>query len=256
MFDNLIKYCFPSIFVLNDEPSTETTTPVVSSDTRIDIECREFLPEVYETWSFIHELTKGTIRFREIYDLYKYEHIESKRNDYFGQLKILDDTLYKLSLTIHQRIQSLEQIVQPLLNEFRINKFDDQESNTYVPAYIRIAQNQLNSLKLSFKRIIMKHNSDSIDYQNDLKQSLGNDRRTKSSDSQISRITINKIKSLFNSDEENTNIIPAMSQEQIQLQISKEKSEEDLREQEMQIANLEARLESVRLLKGRVRQMK
>ena len=256
MFDNLIKYCFPSIFVRNDEPSTETTTPVVPSDTRIDIERKEFLQEVGETWSFIHELTHSTIRFREIYDLYKYEPSESKKNFYFNQLKTLDDTTYKLSLTIHQRIQSLEQIVQPLLNEFRINKFDEQESNTYIPAYVRIAQNQLYTLKLSFKRIIMKHNSDSIEYQNDLKRSLDNERRTKTSDSQISRTTINKIKNLFNSDEEDTNIIPAMSQEQIQLQISKEKSEEDLREQEMQIANLEARLESVRLLKGRVRQMK
>jgi hypothetical protein len=43
-----------------------------------------------------------------------------------------------------------------------------------------------------------------------------------------------------------------VSQEQIQLQIS----QENLIEQEMQIVDLEARLESVRILKERVRQMK
>jgi hypothetical protein len=220
MFNNLIKN-----YISNHEDSTTTINPLVSNDTRVEIECQQFLPEVSDTWTSIHKLSADTTRFREIYDLYKYERSKNQQKYYFDQLKILDDTIYKLSLTIHQRIQSLERIVQPTLNEFRIN--EQEKLNNYKPAYIRIAQNQLNSLKLSFKRIITKHNSDSIDYQNDLKQSLEN---SKSS----------------NIDEGNMHITPNISQEQIQLQIS----------EETQIADLEARLESIRVLKERVRQMK
>jgi hypothetical protein len=220
MFNNLIKN-----YISNHEDSTTTINPLVSTDTRVEIECQQFLPEVSDTWTSIHKLSADTTRFREIYDLYKYERSKNQQKYYFDQLKILDDTIYKLSLTIHQRIQSLEKIVQPTLDEFRIN--EQEKLNNYKPAYIRIAQNQLNSLKLSFKRIITKHNSDSIDYQNDLKQSLEN---SKSS----------------NIDEGNMHITPNISQEQIQLQIS----------EETQIADLEARLESVRVLKDRVRQMK
>jgi hypothetical protein len=241
MFNSLIQYCFPRSDIPNDEEFPTSINPLVSSDTHIEIECKEFLPEVYDTWSFIHKLSTDSTRFREIYDLYKYERSENQQRYYFDQLKMLDDTIYKLSVTIHQRIQALETIVQPAL-----------ETNNYIPAYIRIAQNQLNSLKLSFKRVITQHNSDSIDYQNDLKQSLQNSKTIVDSYQQISRTTIDKIKSLFNTDEENSNITPMVLQEQTQLQIS----QENFMEQEMQIADLEARLESVRILKERVRQMK
>jgi len=237
-------------FSLSNNKQSKTIIP--SSDTRIDIECKEFLPEVYDTWSFIHKLSTDTTRFHEIYDLYKYERSENQQKYYFDQLKILDDTIYKLSLTIHQRIQFLEKIVQPALNEFHY----DQQINNYRPAYIRIAENQLNSLKLSFKRIITKHNSDSIDYQNDLKQSVENSKAIMNSYQQISRSTINKIKTLFNTDEEKLHITPIVSQEKIQLQILEEKQQQNLTEQEKQITDLEARLESVRILKERVRQMK
>ncbi|CAF4299344.1 unnamed protein product, partial [Rotaria sp. Silwood2] len=257
MFNNLINYCFPSTDILNDdEQSTTTTNPIISSDTRIEMECKEFLPEVYDTWSLIDKLSTNTINFREIYDLYKYERSENKQRHYFDQLKNLDDTIYKLSYTIHQRIQSLENFVQPMLNEYQRNRSREQESNNYVPAYIRIAENQLNSLKSSFKRIIIKHNLNSIDYQNDLKQSIENSKTNKQSYEQISRTKIDKMKNFFNTDEENLNITPIVSQEQIQLQILEDKQQQqDLTKQEIQIADLEARLESIRILKERVRQM-
>jgi len=236
MYNNLQKYFFPS----NNQQST---TIIPSFDTRIDIECKEFLPQVYDTWSYIHKLSTDTTYFREIYDLYKYERLESQQKFYFDQLKIFDDKIYKLSSTIHQRIQSLEKLIQPILDEFHNN----QQINNYTPAYIRIVENQLNSLKLSFKRIIIKHNSDSIDYQNNLKQSVENSKIIINSYQDISRLTINKIKNLFNTDQ---------SQEQIQLQIVDEKQQQNLTEQEKQIIDLETRLESVRILKERVRQMK
>ena len=209
MFNNLIKNYFSS----SDGEELSSTT-----DTRLEMECKEFLPEVSHTWSLIHKLSTDTTHFHEIYDLYKYERSETQQKSYFNQLKTLDDTIYKLSLIIHQQIQSLEKIVQPSLEEFRLN---NQQINNYKPAYVRIAQNQLDSLKLSFKRIITKHNSDSIDYQNNLKQTL-----------EIS----------LNTDEQT----PIPLQEQIQLQIS----------QQTQITDLEVRLESIRILKERVRQMK
>jgi hypothetical protein len=232
MSTNFLKYIFPS--------NNEEMQIIQPYDTRIDLECKEFLPEVYDTWSFIHKLSTDTTHFHEIYNLYKYERSEIQQKYYFDQLKILDDTIYKLSFTIHQRIQSLEKIVQPTLDEFHNN----QSINIYTPAYIRILQNQLNSLKLSFKRILMKYNSDSIDYQNNLKQSIENSK-------EISRSTINKIKTLFNTDDDKSHIISSIiSQEQIQLQ------QQDLTEQEKQIIDLETRLESVRILKERVQQMK
>lgn len=43
---------------------------------------------------------------------------------------------------------------------------------SYVPASIRIAQNQLNSLEFSFKRLIIEHNLISADFQNDLRKSV------------------------------------------------------------------------------------
>jgi hypothetical protein len=46
------------------------------------------------------------------------------------------------------------------------------------------------------------------------------------------------------------------SQEQIQLRISEDQQQAELTEQELEIIDLEARLESVRILKDRVRQMK
>ncbi|CAF0719607.1 unnamed protein product [Adineta steineri] len=217
-----------------------TNNSIVSTDTHIEIECKEFLPEVYDTWSYIHKLSKDTINFHEIYDSYKYERSENRQKDYFHQLKILNDTIYKLSFLIHQRILSLEKLVQPALDEFRKSLLIDQQRNSYIPAYIRIVQNQLNSLKLSFKRIITQHNADSIDYQNDLKQSVDNSKIFVESYQQISRVTRDKIKSLFNTDENN---IPIESQEQ------------NLIEQETEIVDLETRLESLRILKERVRQM-
>jgi hypothetical protein len=255
MFNNLIKYYFPSSNIPDNEEST-TINPIFSTDTRVEIECKEFLPEVYDTWSFIQKLSTDTTRFHEMYNLYKYERSENQQRYFFDQLKILDDTIYKLSLSIHQRIQALEQIVQPALNEFHMSIINEEQTSNYTPAYIRIAQNQLNSLKLSFKRIIIKHNSDSIDYQNDLKRSVQYSKTIVDSYQQISRATIDKIKTLFNSDEEERNITSNVSPEQTQLQISEEKQHYQLNEQELQIADLEARLESVRILKERVRQMK
>jgi hypothetical protein len=252
MYNKLLNYIFPSSDLSNEEESTK----ILSTDTRIDLEYKEFLPEVYDTWAFIQKLSSDTTRFREIYDLYKYERSENQQRYYFDQLKMLDDTIYKLSFTIHQRIHSLEKIVQPALDDFRMSTLNPQQINTYTPAYIRIAENQLNSLKLSFKRILIKHNSDSIDYQNDLKQSLENSKVILNSYQQISSTRIDKIKTLFNTDEEKANLPSIVSQEQIQLQVLEEKQQRDFTEQEKQLADLEIRLESVRILKERVRHMK
>jgi len=235
MSTNFLKYIFPS--------NNEEMQIIQPSDTRIDLECKEFLPEVYDTWSFIHKLSTDTTHFREIYDLYKYERSENQQRSYFDQLKILDDNIYKLSFTIHQHIQSLEKIIQPTIEDYRNSILNNQEMNNYIPAYVRIAQNQLNSLKSSFKRIIIKHNSDSIDYQNDLKQSLEHSRIILNSSPQISSLAKNKIQTLFNINEDQSAI---NSQEQLQLQIN----------EEQQIEDLQARLENVKILKDRVRDMK
>ncbi|CAF1151356.1 unnamed protein product [Rotaria sp. Silwood1] len=259
MFNNLINYCFPSADILTDDEQSLTTNPIVSSDTRIEMECKEFLPEVYDTWSLIDKLSTNTLNFRDIYDLYKYERSENKQRYYFDQLKNLDDTIYNLSYTIHQRIQTLEKFIQPILNEYQRNRFQEQESNNYIPAHIRIAENQLTSLKLSFQRIIIKHNLNSIDYQNDLQQSIQNSKTIKQSYEQISRTTTDKMKNFVSTYDENLNIAPIVSQEQIQLQILEDKQQQqqqqDLTKQEIQIADLQARLESIRVLKERVRQM-
>ncbi|UJR30958.1 hypothetical protein I4U23_018470 [Adineta vaga] len=228
MFNHFVKNYFPS----SDNSSNKQ---IQTADTEIEIECKEFLPEVYDTWIYLQKLSTDSTHFREIYDLYKYERSKSERQSYFNQLKLLDDSIYKLSLTIHQRIQTLEKIVQPTIDEFRQSALIDQQTNQYKPAYIRIAQNQLNSLKVSYKRLISQHNSDSIEYQNELKQSLQNSKTFTDSYQQVSRVTIDKIKSLFNSDEENLQLIPKVSTEQQE--------------------HFEARLESVRILKERVRQM-
>ena len=217
MFNNLLK----NNFSLSEQHSSTTINPSLSTDTRVEIECQQFLPEVSDTWTFIRQLSTDTTRFREIYELYKYERTANQQKDYFNQLKILHEKIYKLSITIHQHIQSLEKLVQPIIKDSSLN---DQN---YKPAYIRIVQNQLNSLKLSFKRIITTYNSDSMDYQNDLKQSI---------ESQHMSFHPN------NTNEEN----PSQQQQQIQLQLS----------EELQIEDLEARLESVRVLKERIRQMK
>ena len=139
------------------------------------------------------------------------------------------------------------------MDEFHTKRPHERESNNYTPAYIRIAQNQLKTLQLSFKRIIIEHNSDSIDYQNDLKLSLRNSTTLYDSCQQISRTTTNEMKNLSNED---MNMRPTVAQEQMQLQISQEKQQHDVIQQEMEIVDLEARLENIRILKERVRQMK
>ena len=252
MSNNLFKSYFSSSDISSNDQIQKTYTPL--SDTYVNIECKEFLPEVYDTWSFIHKLSTDTIHFREIYELYKYERSENQQKYYFDQLKILDDTIYKLSYTIYQRIQLLEKIVQPTIENF----YNEQQRQSYIPAYIRIAENQLNSLKLSFKRIIIKHNTDSIDYQNNLKQSVEQSKEIINSYENISRTTIDKIKNLFNNTDDE-NLIDTnknSTHEQIQLQILDDKQQEKLIEQEKQIIDLQTRLESVRILNERVRQMK
>ncbi|CAF3467251.1 unnamed protein product [Rotaria socialis] len=245
MFNNLFNYCFPPIDIDEDAQLTSTTR-MVPFDTRIEMECKNFLPEVDETWSLIRQLSKDVVQFREISHAYKYEHSEDEQKRYLDQLKTIDGTIYNLAFAIHQRIQLAEKVVQPLLNEFRSSTLDEQESNNYVPAYIRIAENQLNSLKLSFKRIILKHNSNSIDYQNDLKRSF-----------EVSRTTVDNIKTIVNQDEENLHRTLTVSDEQMQLQTTEHKpqQQQDLTKEEIEIADLQTRLESVRVLNERVRQM-
>ena len=238
---------------LNDEESAIAATPMLSIDTRVEKECREFLPEVYDTWAFVQKLSTDTTRFREIYDLYKYERSKSQRREYFDRLKLLDDASYKLSLTIHQRLEGLERIAQPMVTEFRLSTNQEQPTTSYTPAYIRIVENQLNSLRIAFKRIITKYSSDSVEYQHDLTRSVRQSKSLLNSYERISRATIDKIQNLFsNDDDENPMIASAQSQEQLQADVMPI----DLSEQEMQITDLEARLESVRVLKERVRQMK
>lgn len=174
MFKNVFNYCCP-FRNSNDNEKSISTTSMVSYDTHLEMEYEQILPQVYDIWSSIHELSANALKFRKTYDCYKYERSENQQGKYFDELKALDDSIYNSSIIIHQRIQSLEKLVQPMLKEH-------DESNVYLPAYIRIAQNQLNSLKLSFKSIIIKHNSDAIDYQKDLKQFL-----------EISRTTIDEI---------------------------------------------------------------
>ena len=239
MFNNFLHYCFPSAA---DSPNE----PFVTTGAQIEVECKEFLPEVYDTWIYLQKLSTDSTRFREIYDVFKYERSENERRSYFEQLKILDDNIYKLSLTIHQRIQTLEKIAQPTLDEFHRSSSIDPPTNEYIPAYIRITQNQLNSVKLSFQRLISQHNTDAIEFQNELKESLRHSKTMIDSYQQISRVTVDKIKSLFNSDDEHS--------QPVQEQIPSE--QQSLSAQEEQIADLEARLESVRMLKERVRQMK
>ena len=232
MSSNLLKYFFPSSS--SEISEQEQTTIDLSSDTRLDIEYKEFLPEVSDTWTFVQKLSNDTTQFREIYDLYKYERSEEQQRSYFDQLKSLDERIYKLSFTIHQRIQSLEKIVQPALDDYRNSILNHQQMNNYTPAYVRIAQNQLNSLKSSFKRIISKHNADSIEYQNDLQQSF-----------EHSRMLLNSSpgKTLVNTnDDEEQPPSVHLSQEQIF--------------EEQQLLDLQTRLESIQLLKDRVRQMK
>ena len=233
MSSNLLKYFFPSSS--SEISEQEQTTIDLSSDTRLDIEYKEFLPEVSDTWTFVQKLSNDTTQFREIYDLYKYERSEEQQKSYFDQLKSLDERIYKLSFTIHQRIQSLEKIVQPALDDYRNSILNHQQMNNYTPAYVRIAQNQLNSLKSSFKRIISKHNADSIEYQNDLQQSF-----------EHSRMLLNSSpgKMLVNTNDDDEEQPPSvhLSQEQIF--------------EEQQLLDLQTRLESIQLLKDRVRQMK
>lgn len=223
MSTNLFNYFFPS--ESSEDEQLQTNPP---SDTRLDIEYKEFLPEVSDTWTFIQKLSTDTTQFREIYDSYRYERSEDQQRLYFEQLKSLDETIYKLSFTIHQRIQSLEKIVQPALDDYRNSILNYQRMNNYTPAYVRIAQNQLNSLKSSFKRIITKHNADSIEYQNDLQQSL-----------ELAR------GGYVPSSEENN----PDDEQQIHL------TQEQILE-EQQLIDLQKRLESIKLLKDRVRQMK
>ena len=239
MFNNFLHYCFPSaVDSLNE--------PVVTTDAQIEVECKEFLPEVYDTWIYLQKLSIDSTHFREIHDLYKYERSENNRRSYFEQLKVLDDNIYKLSLTIHQRIQTLEKIAQPTLDEFRRNSSMDQPTKEYIPAYIRIARNQLNSVKSSFQRLISQYNTDAIEFQNELKESLRHSKTMVDSYQQISRATADKIKSLFNSEDEHIQLV----QEHIPSE------QQSLSTQEEQIIDLEARLESVRILKERIRQMK
>ena len=216
MSNNFLKTFFSS-------SDHEELPNIQSTDTRIDFECKEFLPEVYDTWKIIQKLSMDTTHFREIYDLYKYERSENQQRSYFDQLKILDENIYKQSLTIHQHIQSLEKIIQPTVEDYRTSMLNNQEMNSYIPAYVRIIQNQLNSLKSSFKRIIIKHNSDSIDYQNDLKQSL----------EELSPSARNQMQILINNDDSTI-----------------------IKSQEQQIKDLQTRLESIKTLKDRVRDMK
>lgn len=217
MSTNLFHSFFPS-----SEHDSMQTNPSC-----LDIEYKEFLPEVSDTWTFIQKLSTDTIQFREIYDSYRYERSEDQQRVYFEQLKSLDENISKVSFTIHQRIQFLEKLVQPALDDYRNSIYNSQRMTNYTPAYVRIAQSQLNSLKASFKRILTKHNADSIEYQNDLQQSI-----------ELARI------GYVQSSEENNLINP-----QIQL------TEEQILE-EKQLIDLEKRLESIKLLKDRVRQMK
>lgn len=219
MYNKLLNYYFPSSTNLN-----------LSYEKQIENECEKFLPEVYDTWTYIHKLSTDTTHFREIYDLYKYERSETEQKSYLNQLKTLDDNIYKLTLTIRQRLEYLEKLVQPILEQYHHHSQENENNNTnYIPAYIRIVQNQLNSLKLSFQRILTKHNSDTIDYQNDLKQFV--------------EISKEKIQNFVQNNSEEEQI-----QTQIQLQI--------LTEQEKEIIDLETRLESLKILNDRVRQMK
>lgn len=225
-------------------------------DTRVQMECREFLPDVYDTWTDLHTLSTETTCFRDIYDRYQYERSEDQKRDYFEQLKVLDDKIYRLSLTIHQRIQTLEKLVQPIFDEHRRTTMNGQSFSTYTPASIRIAQNQLNSLKISFKRQILKHNFTSLSFQNDLKRSVQYSKTFLDSYQQISRATLDKIKHVFSTEDAGVVVNSDTSQDQIQLRISEDQQPAELSEQELEIIDLETRLESVRILKDRVRQMK
>ena len=153
---------------------------------------------------------------------------------------------------IQQRIQKLENLVQPILDEYHRTTINEHRTSSYIPASIRIAQNQLNSLKSSFKRLVVKHNAAALNYQNDLRRSLESSKRVQS----FSRTTLEKIQTFLGGVEENDPVPSHTSQEQIQLQIMDEQRQEPLTEQELEILDLEARLESVRVLKDRVRQMK
>ena len=142
-----------------------------------------------------------------------------------------------------------------MFTEFHSSANQEQSTTSYTPAYIRIVENQLNSLRIAFKRIVDKYSSDSVEYQHDLTRSVRQSKTLLNSYERISRATIDKIQNLFsNDDDENAMIASAQSQEHLQLQADVMPT--DLSGQELQIADLEARLESVRVLKERVRQMK
>lgn len=231
---------------IDESKEIQTFSPL--RDTRLDMEYREFLPQVSDTWTLFQNLTTDTTRFRDIYDSYRYERSENQRKTYFEQLKVLDENIYRNSLTIQQRIGKLENLVQPILDEYHRTTINEHRTSSYIPASIRIAQNQLNSLKSSFKRVIVKHNSTALNYQNDLRKSVESSKRIQN----FSRTTLEKIQTFLSGNEEND----TLSSQQIQLQIIDHQRQEPLTEQESEILDLEQRLESVRVLKERVRQMK
>ena len=81
MFDSFIKDYFPLSEISNNKRSIAlTANPTTLSDTRVEIECNEFLPKVYDTWSLIHQLSTYTIHFRGIYDYYRYEMLEINKD--------------------------------------------------------------------------------------------------------------------------------------------------------------------------------
>ena len=118
MFKTFIDYYFPLSENQHEKQSTATVKSMVLYDARVEIEHKDFLPEVHDTWMSIRQLSTYTIHFCQTYDLFKYERNENQQQILSNQLKLLDDTIYELSFTIHQRIRKLEQIAEPILNEF------------------------------------------------------------------------------------------------------------------------------------------
>ncbi|CAF0776820.1 unnamed protein product [Didymodactylos carnosus] len=255
MFGSVLNHLFASN---RDVFDAETAATNDQQHTKIQMEVQNFLPQVYDTWNYLQKLNMQTMKFRDVYYAYKHERNNGQRRKYFEQLKQLDEYIYKLSVITYENILTLEKIAKPALNEF--NMFENiknkqQRQSWYTPAHVRIIQNQLTSLKLSFRRIIMEQNEISQEYQDLLKRSIPASLTRLT----VTTSTVEKIKKLLITKSESTNLGDSvdvqMSYRKSNQHVQIQQQQQPLTEEDIQINDLETRLEHVRQLKVRVRRM-
>jgi hypothetical protein len=258
---NKLVHSFVSSSTSNDHDKINGTIDGLSlpTDERLTMECRTFLPNVFDTWMYIERLSIDTARFRHIYELFRYERIEQQRQVYSEQMKRLDENIYKHSLTIHQCIQTLEKHVQPMFDDFHCQQTCERSRQTvvYRPVSIRIAENQLSSLKITFKRLVLEHNSNSFDYQHDLRYYSKFSTQSMNSNDDRSRWIQPTTTYVDNNNDDNVNMKETdVHEQEQQIQMSIDEQDRTVSKQELELVELQERLENIRILKDRVRQMK